>query len=310
MNGSAWETLGLERTDNVADIRRAYAARLKRIDVDADPEAFVDLRAALDDALYEAEYGPLEEWPAEAEEEAEEEEAAAPVAQLCPGCGRVHSPPVPEPAPAPAPVPLPVEGNKAEPFRRLEGLLFDDPDADIDGDALVALVEEILADPDMARVDHAARVELWLAGLAYDAIPRSDPILPLLVRHFGWEWDLRRIDQHFLFEALTQRDRAFDLLDRVADPGHDLHQAYVELYNPAGHPRPAAFFVRAKVRRLLRVVRENAPAAEAELDQDRVALWDARLEPRLTWPGRVGWFGIVWLAWLAYNLAVWIAHLR
>jgi hypothetical protein len=49
--GSVWDQLGLEPTDETRAIRRAYSKRLKAIDVDADPGAFIALRYALNTAL-------------------------------------------------------------------------------------------------------------------------------------------------------------------------------------------------------------------------------------------------------------------
>jgi hypothetical protein len=46
-----WKRLDLDRTDDVAAIRRAYARQLKQTDVEADPEAFIALREALERAL-------------------------------------------------------------------------------------------------------------------------------------------------------------------------------------------------------------------------------------------------------------------
>ena len=76
---NAWTRLGLPRTADVAEIRRAYAKRLKAIDVENDPAAFIALRQALEWALSEAaarqnegQYG--EEESAEAGDWAYEEE--------------------------------------------------------------------------------------------------------------------------------------------------------------------------------------------------------------------------------------------
>ena len=51
---SAWQVLGLKRTADVTEIRRAYARKLKAIDVDAEPAAFIALRHALETALRDA----------------------------------------------------------------------------------------------------------------------------------------------------------------------------------------------------------------------------------------------------------------
>ncbi|MBY8821725.1 hypothetical protein [Sphingomonas colocasiae] len=52
-----WQALGIAPTTEVAAIRRAYAQRLKALDVDADPDAFMALREARDEALRHAAAG-------------------------------------------------------------------------------------------------------------------------------------------------------------------------------------------------------------------------------------------------------------
>lgn len=56
----AWDTLGIEPTEDRRAIRVAYARRLKEIDVDADPQAFIALREALESAQWEAERAELD----------------------------------------------------------------------------------------------------------------------------------------------------------------------------------------------------------------------------------------------------------
>ncbi|MGT2513773.1 hypothetical protein ACVOMT_05515 [Sphingomonas panni] len=54
MRYGIWATLDCDPTTDRAVIRRAYAARLKAMDVDADPDAFEALRDARDAALVRA----------------------------------------------------------------------------------------------------------------------------------------------------------------------------------------------------------------------------------------------------------------
>ena len=46
-----WEVLGIARTTDKVAIRRAYAAKLRSIDSDRDPAAFIQVRQAYEAAL-------------------------------------------------------------------------------------------------------------------------------------------------------------------------------------------------------------------------------------------------------------------
>ena len=66
-----WQALGIEPTSDQRAIRMAYSAKLKAMDPEADPQAFIALRdafeAARDAAAWEGhntEYAPIETGPA------------------------------------------------------------------------------------------------------------------------------------------------------------------------------------------------------------------------------------------------------
>ena len=113
-----------------------------------------------------------------------------------------------EPAPPPPPnssltAPSPPEPDLPGPdhddgarYVVLEDLLFGQGDAPPEPEALAAAVRDILDHPDMARVDSSAGIESWLAGILYDAAPRADSVLPLVVDHFHWDRNLGRWDNN------------------------------------------------------------------------------------------------------------------
>ncbi|WP_157215713.1 hypothetical protein [Flavisphingomonas formosensis] len=58
--GGYWAELGIDPTDDARAIKRAYAGRLKQIDMDADPDAYIALRDARDAALAAAAAGLID----------------------------------------------------------------------------------------------------------------------------------------------------------------------------------------------------------------------------------------------------------
>jgi len=101
-----WEVLGIARTTDKAAIRRAYAAKLRSIDSDRDPAAFIQIRQAYEAALAWSSR-PKARMTAVVEraKAAEEEPSAEPMLETGPG---------PQPAPLPEPARRPVAAPPAE----------------------------------------------------------------------------------------------------------------------------------------------------------------------------------------------------
>lgn len=261
-----WQKLEIEPTSDVSAIRRAYARKLKTIDVDADPQAFIGLRDALTLALTEAK---------------------------SPGAPNIGADDI-ELAPAPIGSSALMETAPAAPSARvfnkvgsagvddrvaaLATMLFtDEAVAAIDPARLATAVNEVLQHPDMVRIDHSMRVEHQLAELLYRSLPRSDSIISMVVDRFGWrdragEWDLP-----WLFGELARYRDASDLFAEVRDPRHQLHRAYLDLVSSRRRLGISRSIHVHRVAQLLAAVRQIGPAAEAQLASHRVALWDERL---------------------------------
>jgi hypothetical protein len=273
--------LGLKRTDDIAEIRRAYARKLKATDVDADPAAFIALRAAFEHAIGDAEASrrraaaaasgeapphdiaiaafPADEDPPMAAEAAAHRAAAAEPVAAGPEAGAGA-------------------GAREDPNARyalLQNLLFpDEGAAPADPDALASAVRAILDHPDMEQVDRRGEVETWLAEMLCHAVPRSDPVIPMAVEHFHWDRKAGHWDQPWMFDELVKRRNAFRLLDQLAYRGHPLHAAWRDLTSDKETIGLRPFGRRSDVKSLLYKIRAEAPVAEAYLNPHRVALWE------------------------------------
>ncbi|HEX5183130.1 MAG TPA: hypothetical protein VFW19_08260 [Allosphingosinicella sp.] len=251
MTRGLWAELGIAPTKDETAIRKAYAKRLKAIDVEAAPQAFIALRRARDRALAQARPAPAELAAAGGD---------GPPFAIEPE-GDWTEPGIEPAAPEP------------DPFAPIEAILFDER-TKVDGAKLEALTRALLDDSAMANLAHAAATEQRLAWTAAATIPRSDPILDLLVTRFGWDerggdWDLAPP-----VRALVERRRALAFLAEIERPGHPHHRAYLELYLDKGPLGWNRFWVGRDVRRLLDTIRAFCPAAEDGLDPARLALWN------------------------------------
>lgn len=313
-----WAQLGLARTDDAGEIRRAYARKLKTIDVDADPQAFVALREALNQALWDAEDA---RWQAQEDARAAEEDAQSPdpadtllvdlpredgrdsiwreledVAAREDGASPLPLPADDRDAPgqaAPNPEAAAQEARNAR-FAALEQLLFPGENAPpADPDALDAALRAILDHPDMETIDHSARVEAWLADALYHAIPHSDPIIGVAIDRFGWAQRLGNWDQPWILDALVRRRESFRFMQDVATPGHALHRAWRDLQSDRESLGLFTIGRRGEIEQLLGAIRRDYPDAEAALNPRRVALWEERLgggvKGGLTWAMFIFW---------------------
>ena len=287
---NAWTTLGLERTGDVVEIRRAYARKLKATDVDADPDAFIALREALNRALGEA----------FAAEQRRIDHADADAAVQTPAEGVWQQP---EPVDTIEENAVAAPDEASLPFIRLDQLLFGQASAE--PAELVAAVQAILDHPNMDHVDRRPAVEHWLAQALYDAIPRSDVLTPMIAGHFGWAAELDEIHQRPLIAFMAQRASDLGCIERLRNPGHRWHAAYAKLAEPA----PAQLSLKDQldlmtpVAQLLNSLRIHDPGVEYMLDERHVALWDREIvvNPQALGAQATGisWYGWLVIAWAA-----------
>ncbi|MDX2209238.1 MAG: hypothetical protein SFV20_02640 [Sphingopyxis sp.] len=260
-----WKQLGIAPTSDVRLIRSAYAAKLKLIDVDADPASFQALRALHDRALQLAnnirtkESGQI---VVAHEESAEFDEECA-----------LESQPAPS-ADAPSP------------FAELDNLRQQIWDMLVVADAnpwsannLAAVTQRLLALPVLDRIDVADDTERWFAAVASENIPRSDPIIDMLIDHYSWRQLEGSINDFYGLANVLQRQTDMACSAGLRSPRHEWHQIFCYLQGQPADVMDAKEKKRMgkQVSRLLDSIRFHNPTVEVELNHRHVAVWDQYL---------------------------------
>lgn len=336
----AWTVLGIAKTPDAGAIRRAYAERLKAMDVDRDVDGYARLREARDAALR---WARMQAERAEQMQAAELQPEKKPTVAALPGDAPAEAAPTlaessnwlfaapaakgeADPrlttrlgtadaagkrdvasgfAPAQAPAAQAIAVAQ-DPFARpvLLGLeptsdavmpawaheealhrLLEAEVADEEGglpplegwEEAMALghLKAILRNAEASSVTAFDAADNWLARTLADAWPRSAPLLEPAAAVFGWESERGQVSERSAVAFLNARLRGMRFREKVQDPKHPLHKAWVELTTPAQQGSRKGWFVkRADVEKLLEGVRKNFPELEHHFDAWRVSLWD------------------------------------
>lgn len=272
--GDAWAELGIDvGTSDARTVKRAYAQKLKSIDVDADPVAFIALRAAMEQALDEL------RWHARPDRD-EDVDGASWVQG-----NQAADPPVPHSRDGLAAI-QPVGGEKARDplevlndyLRIMSDLLFGEHDSE-KAKSIGLCWQDIVANPVLDRIDILADVEQWFAGVIAESLPRSDPLIWPAIKLFGWTGDDQRWNGDGRVAAILRRQRDLYFLHQLAQPGNLLNYALDLLHQwPDEVPPKARRSKENGVRILLRSIRYLFPTAEWNFDEGKVQAWINHLE--------------------------------
>ncbi|NJM50599.1 MAG: hypothetical protein HC843_06735 [Sphingomonadales bacterium] len=301
-----WAILGIEPCKDLKTVRSAYAAKLKTIDVDGDPAAFIALRdayeAAQDYVRYaayddeeEEDFG-LDDW-----DDGEEGEGAQPKVII-------HSA-LPEEDDAPPGF----DADIAPDFVPSSPPAADNPWREPTGEELYNDIANILYDPekqgqnlseeeyhqiqsaarnfvawlDRATIDDARDYEFSLAHLIAATIPRSDPMLDSIPAYFGWDSNADNYDFPPQVADILERRDSNQAVTMLTRPDHRLHAAFNALTSPVETKRKDKA-LHEDVRELLLSARRHHPSLKAVFDYDRVAEWERTLKIGDFAPGTAG----------------------
>lgn len=297
----AWKALEIEPTSDQRAIRVAYSARLKAIDPETDPQAFIALREAFEAAKIQAQWADLpdedeedeEDWDEQAWDEnaswdpAPAEYVIRPLAHA--GGPEWQEPALEDAAPAaeaatdegPASPWAPIRPADADAHARALATLLYSNDrqaqpypSDAQTEEMLSHWQVIAADPRMQEIAFFADADRWTSELIARTVPFSDPLVPLATRHFGWTREQGAITQSHAVARVTERYRMLEFLDAVKAKQHPLNEAWRELTRPATERTRRGIANGRRVRQLLRIVRDKYPDMEGCFDTTRVALWD------------------------------------
>lgn len=274
-----WNVLAIDPTDDRGAIRRAYAQKLRSLDMEREVEAYARLRAARDHALAlakSAANGAGDQ--AERNALAGGELASDHIDVLFEGAqpdGTDFAGPA-EPGEAPA-----AELREPIPPEILNSLLFPGGEQSAEGldynelEQASAAVEAIADEAHAAPIDVQRGIEEWLAHQLALAWPRSTHLVKRAAERFAWEEQSGMLNELPAVRFLNLRLRGMRFVEQVNEPTHALHLAWTELSRPGRRTMLSRLrATKSDVLYLLKGIRERYPEVEGYLDPVRVASWE------------------------------------
>ena len=315
MSGFPWTVLGIRETSDKGEIRRAYSARLKELDLDRQIAEYAELRQARDHALWLAVNPPQEDddfgLGSLDDDEFDDfgefddfDDAPVPTTydggddfdweirdgELSDGVydGDLSFGTRPGEFD-------PLFSRREEPdwpdgWTELAALVFpggmqsNEPFTPDEADEADAALDRLIAWAEEGDLERETTLDHNLAEMLAGGWPRSAPVVEKANAAFHWLGEAGGLDERPALQFLNARTEGMRFHDAVEQDGHPLHAAWRELQQPGkvsvlGRIKGN----RSDIERLLQTIRGGFPELESLLDAQRVQSWDTPASDVVSW---------------------------
>jgi hypothetical protein len=291
MPGSIWTVLGISPTQDVGEIRKAYARRLRALNVEQQAEEFRLLRSAYEQALDKQTFDEADGAPGTLTDD------LAP--ELRQSRGSSH----PGRDPEPAPVENLTSGDDADVVpelaaregldnlglarRRLEAIVCEKETSS--QKEQLEVLRSLLGSRALESIAVSLETEEWLADLILSNAPRSDSLIDPCAERFDWGSGARQ--RNYADNVRRVLERADDLRVIRRVQGNKAWEALTRPYRRSPLPELlGAPLLPGKVRALLDFIHVSRPRLLAEFDPKTLAWWEKYLSrPRFP---PAGWWAV------------------
>lgn len=294
-----WSSLGIDPTSDEREIKRAYAKKLKEIDVEAEPAKFIALRKQFEQAQNEAQWIGRddvddEDWEADEDEDWDEAPEAEPGASGpmdadlwalgdigSAGDGAVFTAPL---------VPLPERANPWAEGRDRVAVLFAEIEAglrsaDAGREAVIDRAARALwAEPALETVDAAEDVEHRLAHMVLNHGVPAAYLLRLASWHYDWMRRSQQVGTGWPISEVGRRAAAENWFQKIENGSSGYGKTVIRDLEAAPTGSWARDWLRKRrVREFLGAMRQHYPEGEYRFDPDIVDAWEQASDIRIQW---------------------------
>ncbi|WP_197411775.1 hypothetical protein, partial [Sphingopyxis sp. HXXIV] len=293
-----WSSLGIDPTGDERAIKRAYAKKLKEIDVEAEAAKFIALRQQFEQAQREARWigaDAAEDWDDEddRDKEADEADGAAETEAAVSGpmdadlwaLGEIGGAAFTAPV-----VPLPERANPWRQGRDRVAAHFADLEAALRSAdagrerAIDRAVRALWAEPALETVDAAEDVEQRLAHIALNHGAAAAYLLRLASWHYGWARRAQQVGTGWPISEAGRRAAAENWFQRIESGSTGYKKTLIEdLKTPPTGNWARDWRRKRRVREFLDAMRQLYPEGAYRFDPDIVEAWEEARDIRIPW---------------------------